>query len=159
MNAADVLRYGHLTVHRSIDSLPEPAWTTRDVCGWWSCKDIMAHLASFELVLAEVLASFTDDAPSPTLARMLRNHQAFNDEEVPARAAMTPRQIVAEYDAHHLRTMELVTSIDADLLRRPGVIPWYGDEYALDDYIVYQYYGHKREHMAQIDHFKDSLAP
>jgi hypothetical protein len=28
-------------------------------------------------------------------------------------------------------------------------------EYALDDYIVYAYYGHKREHSAQIAVFRD----
>jgi hypothetical protein len=30
-------------------------------------------------------------------------------------------------------------------------------EYALDDFIVYQYYGHKREHCAQIAVFRDKL--
>lgn len=159
MNAADVLKYGHLTVHRSIDGLPENAWTVSDVCGWWSCKDIVAHLASFEQMLVEVLASLTDGAPMPTVERMRRDPQAFNDDEVPARASRTAAEIVAEYDAHHARTMVLISDIAPDVLRRPGTIPWYGEEYALDDLIVYQYYGHKREHMAQIDHFKDSLVP
>jgi hypothetical protein len=30
-------------------------------------------------------------------------------------------------------------------------------EYSLDDYIVYSSYGHKREHGAQINVFKDTL--
>ena len=34
---------------------------------------------------------------------------------------------------------------------RPGTLPWYGDEYALDDFIVYTSYGHKREHGPQIE--------
>lgn len=34
-------------------------------------------------------------------------------------------------------------------------MPWYGDAYALDDLIVYMYYGHKREHNAQIAAFRD----
>jgi hypothetical protein len=54
-------------------------------------------------------------------------------------------------------TLRLVQRIDAETLRRPGTLPWYGDAYALDDYIVYQYYGHKREHTAQINVFKDAL--
>jgi hypothetical protein len=41
---------------------------------------------------------------------------------------------------------------------KPGTLPWYGPEYALDDFIVYSYYGHKREHSAQINVFRDQLA-
>ena len=155
MNASDILHYGHLTVHHAIDPLSEGEWRAGGVCGWWSCKDIMAHLASFEQALIEVLASFTDGSPMPTVERMGRDPQAFNDHEVEARAGRTPAQIVAEYDALHARSMELIADIPPELLRRPGVIPWYGDEYALDDLIVYQYYGHKREHMAQVDKFRD----
>ena len=47
--------------------------------------------------------------------------------------------------------------IPVEVLRRPGTLPWYGAQYALDDFIVYQYYGHKREHTAQINVFKDLL--
>ena len=57
----------------------------------------------------------------------------------------------------HARTMALIADIPAEVLRQPGTIPWYGDEYALDDLIVYQYYGHKREHMAQVDKFRDEF--
>jgi hypothetical protein len=33
----------------------------------------------------------------------------------------------------------------------------YGKEYALDDFVVYMYYGHKREHGAQVAGFHDRL--
>jgi hypothetical protein len=32
-----------------------------------------------------------------------------------------------------------------------GTIPWYGPEYSLNDLVVYQMYGHKREHGPQLD--------
>ena len=41
--------------------------------------------------------------------------------------------------------------------RENGTLPWYGAEYSLDDFIVYTYYGHKREHAAQIAAFRDHL--
>jgi hypothetical protein len=157
MNASDILKYGHLTVHQSVEGLTDSEWTQRDVCGWWSCKDILAHLASFEQVLIEVLASFTDGAPMPTVERMGRDPQAFNDTEVAARESWSASAVVAEYDALYARTLALIADIPAEVLRQPGTIPWYGDEYALDDLIVYQYYGHKREHMAQVDKFKDEF--
>ena len=53
--------------------------------------------------------------------------------------------------------MELIGRIPAETLRQSGTIPWYGAEYALDDLIVYLYYGHKREHAAQIAAFRDRM--
>ena len=38
-----------------------------------------------------------------------------------------------------------------------GTLPWYGMAYSLDDVLVYMYYGHKREHSAQIAAFRDRL--
>lgn len=55
--------------------------------------------------------------------------------------------------------MERIGQIDAAVRREPGRLPWYGMEYALDDYLVYQFYGHKREHAAQIQAFRDPYRP
>jgi hypothetical protein len=33
MNASDILKYGHLTVLRTIDGLPQADWETSGVCG------------------------------------------------------------------------------------------------------------------------------
>ena len=41
-------------------------------------------------------------------------------------------------------------SIPAETWREAGTIPWYGPEYALDDLVVYQMYGHKQEHDPQL---------
>jgi hypothetical protein len=45
----------------------------------------------------------------------------------------------------------------AGIPRRAWNKDGYGLEYALDDFIVYAYYGHKREHTAQIAVFRDTL--
>ena len=59
MNAADILKYGQLTALQSINGFPEAEWETPGACGYWSVKDIIAHLASYELVLVDILATFT----------------------------------------------------------------------------------------------------
>jgi hypothetical protein len=59
MNAADILKYGHLTALKAIDGLPDNAWEMGGACGIWSIKDIIAHLASYELVLVDILTSLT----------------------------------------------------------------------------------------------------
>ena len=53
--------------------------------------------------------------------------------------------------------MDLIVRIPVETRHTNGVLPWYGAEYDLEDFIAYMYYGHKREHSAQIAVFKDKL--
>jgi hypothetical protein len=158
VNATDVLKYGHQTVLKTIEGLPESEWETTGVCGVWSVKDIIAHLASFELVLVDVLSTFLDGGPTPYLNRKVEEGDQFNDNWVAEYRDKTGSEVLGEYCDAHARVMSLVVQIPAETLRQPGTIPSYGPEYALDDYIVYSYYGHKREHSAQIAVFRDRLA-
>ncbi len=158
MNASDVLRYGHDFVMRYLKDLPQEHWETPNVCGWWSTKHIIAHLASYEHLLVEVLRSFSDDRPTPYLKQMIElGGEGFNDFHVNIRKDRSPAETLAEYQGAYDQCAALIGSLDAETLRRPGTLPWYGAEYALDDFIVYQYYGHKREHTAQINVFADTL--
>src|SRR5690606_24881367 len=76
---------------------------------------------------------------------------------VAERQGQSSQEALAEYDKHHVEVMSLISRLPVEQLRRPGTLPWYGAEYALDDYLVYQFYGHKREHSAQIAVFSDVL--
>ncbi|HEV2237016.1 MAG TPA: DinB family protein [Ktedonobacterales bacterium] len=156
MNAADILKYGDRNVRSGIADLPEAWWDVPGACGTWSIKDILAHLASFELALVEVLGGFTG-ATGPTPLLDAYNSPDFNDAQVAARTGHTPQAVVAEYDAAHAEVMARLARIPAETLRQPGTLPWYGAEYALDDFLVYAYYGHKREHTAQIAAMRDRL--
>ena len=157
MNASDVLHYAHDFVLRNLDGLPQEYWDTENVCGWWSTKNILAHLASFEYLLNEVTLSFVDTCPQPYLEQYGTGPGQFNDFQVDIRKNKTPQEVFDEYAARHEVNMQQLARIPLDMRSRPGTLPWYGNEYALDDFIVYQYYGHKREHMAQVNVFKDSL--
>jgi len=158
MNAVDILKYGHLTVLQTIDGFPESAWDTSGACGVWSVKDIIAHLASYEHVLVDVLTTFVDGGLTPSLTLFLESGGQFNDSEVAARKDKTVREVVDEYDATHEQVMSLAARIPVEMFRQTGALPWYGMEYALDDFIVYTQYGHKREHSAQIAAFRDRLS-
>jgi hypothetical protein len=157
MNARDVLKYGHDFVLRNLAGLPQQHWAQANVCGWWSTKDILAHLTSFECVLVEVLKSYLGGGPTPTLDQFTSHAGNFNDTQVSLRQAKTPAEVFDEYQARHVETMALIAEIPLEMIRQPGTLPWYVQEYSLDDFIVYTYYGHKREHMAQVNVFKDSL--
>lgn len=157
MNATDILKYGQLTVLQAIDGFPETAWETAGACGIWSVKDIIAHLASYEQVLVDVLATFTSDSPTPALNTFIELGGEFNDFEVNRRKEKTIQDVLAEFNDAHARVMSLIVGIPSETLRKTGTLPWYGMDYPLDDVIVYMYYGHKREHSAQIAAFRDHL--
>ena len=157
MNASDILKYGNDFVLRNLADLPQDKWEVENVCGWWSTKNIVAHLASFEHVLNEILNSFVGSGPTPYLDQFSNHEGNFNDFQVGLRKDKTAQAVLEEYEARHAMNMALIGQIDAETLRRPGTLPWYGAEYALDDFIVYSFYGHKREHTAQVNVFKDTL--
>lgn len=158
MNPLAVLQYGDQTVQRALDGFPSEAWEQPGACGTLSVKDIVSHLAAYENVLVDVLTGFVSkDTPTPNLTKMLEQPDNFNENEVAARKGRTPQEVQDEYNRAHKRAMELATQIPPETYRQPGTLPWYGVEYALDDFIAYTYYGHKQEHCAQINVFHDRL--
>ena len=157
MNATDILKYGQRTVMKAIDGFPATAWETAGACGVWSVKDIIAHLASYEWVLVDILTSFTSSGPTPALNTFIELGRQFNDNEVNRRKEKTIQDVLAEFNDAHTQVMSLIVTLPPETLRQNGTLPWYGMDYALDDLLVYLYYGHKREHSAQIAAFRDYL--
>ena len=157
MNASNILMYGHGTVLQTIEGLPESAWETPGACGVWSIKDIIGHLASYEHVMVDVLSAFVGGGPTPYLNKYTDPGGQFNDSEVELRKGKTVREVLGEYNDTHEQVRSLAARIPVETFRQTGTLPWYGMEYALDDFIVYTQYGHKREHSAQIAAFRDHL--
>lgn len=165
MNAVDVLKYGHSAVQQAVNDLPDSAWEKEGACGVWSVKDIIGHLTSFEYVLKEVLMtiiegnmhSSTSSVATPHLNSFMESCAQFNLVEVEARKGQTAMEVLAEYSDTFAQVMSLLAQIPAEAYRQTGMLPWYGMEYSLDDFIVYTFYGHKREHCAQIAIFRDTL--
>ena len=159
MHAVDMLTYGHQTVSDALQGLSESDWEQPGVCGRWSVKEIIAHLASYEVVLVETLQTILDPkAPAPLLAVLLANDEAFNDEQVRLRQEMTIEEQWCEYETAHQEVMALLPLISKEKQRQVGLLDWYGPAYDLEDFLVYMFYAHKREHAAQINVYRDQLA-
>lgn len=154
MNARDILYYGDRTLLASLERVPADECTTPGLIGWWSAREALAHLAIFEAGLTEILESFLGGPPSRLMVGM---ESEKNDALVAQKEGMTFDALLAEYNSHVARNLELIEKIPPETLRAVGALPWYGDEYALDDFLVYTYYGHKREHAARFEAFGDML--
>lgn len=156
MHASDVLMYGHYTFMRTLDLVPADQRTTSGAVGYWSVKDLVGHLGSFELVLVEILQDVVTPCPTPLRDALKADGQAFNDRQVDVlRKDWTYEMCLEQYLAAHEEVRTLMGRLPAGLARETGAIPWYGREYDLEDLIAYQYYGHKREHSGQIQTFRD----
>jgi uncharacterized damage-inducible protein DinB len=154
MNAPDILKYGHGWFLKAVDGLSEEKWETPGATGTWSSKDILSHITSYEVVLVDLLNEFLEkgQADKP----YAENHQQFNDEQVAKRKDQNFQEILDEYNQAYEKVAELINRISPEKCREVGTLAWYGPEYSLDDYLVYNYYGHKREHGAQIAEFKNN---
>ena len=156
MNAVNIMRTGHRTVLEAVEGLGTSQWQTPGACGEWTVKDIIAHLTSFEWMLVEALASLVhEDAATPTLDRFGEGPAAFNDAEVAKRRDDSVDEVLAEYKNAYEEALALAERVPAGAWTQDGVFPWYGNAYDLDDFIAYSFYGHKREHCAQIAAFRD----
>jgi DinB family protein len=147
MNPFDVLMYGQRTVRATIDRYGPGDWD-RIALGVWTAKDLLGHLGAFEVRFADVLATFAGTQTESDL--MSADPRTFNDDQAAIRKDWPIDQVRAEFLDAHERVMHNARLIEIDGWREVGSIPWYGPEYSLEDLLVYQMYGHKREHDPQL---------
>jgi hypothetical protein len=155
MNVGDVLRYGDEMVVQAVEGLSEPEWLTPGVCGVWSAKDVVAHLAATELFILEALTSLVAPGPTPRIDAFRTKDPTLNDREVARRREWPVARTLAEYTDTVRQVLQVAARVSPEMARRPGTLPWYGEEYALDDFLVYVSYGHKAEHCAQIGVYRE----
>ena len=152
MNMSEVLQNANLLVIRVLDGLPEKEWDIPGACGDWSVKDIVAHLASYEHLIVDVLNTFLGGELTPTVPRWARSRAAFNVEEVEARKYATAQQVMDEYQGTQVEATSLIMQIPPQKVQQPGTMPWYGQQHSLADFIQHMI-EHIREHVAQISAF------
>lgn len=143
-----MMRYGHADIDRALARLGPADWTAIAL-GVWTTKDLVGHLGAFEVRFADVLAGFAGERPETDL--LSASPATFNDDQAAIRRDWPVDQVLGELADAHARVMRLAARIEAEVWREVGTIPWYGPQYALEELLVYQVYGHKREHKPQLE--------
>lgn len=156
MNASELLEKGNLLVIQTVDDLPETAWDIPGACGNWSVKDIIAHLASYEHIIVDVLSIFQKEQPTPYILEFLHQIDQFNKAEVEVRKYETAQQVLDEYQDAQVEATSLLMQIPDEKVQERGTMPWYGEDCCLADFIN-RMYEHTREHCAQIVRFRQSI--
>ena len=132
MNAVGCHEIWEFDLPGPLSALPFASWETGGVCGIWSVKNIVAHIASYEWVMANILRQFIGGGPTPHLDTYRRTGMAFNDEQVDSRKSLSAAATLAEYEEAHAAVMALAPLVSAEQFRAVGTLPWYGAEYSVD---------------------------
>ncbi|MBZ0290897.1 MAG: maleylpyruvate isomerase N-terminal domain-containing protein, partial [Anaerolineae bacterium] len=143
MNPSDILKYGDSFLVKILDGVPQSEWEKGGVCGVWSVKDIMGHLASYEHWLQEVLAPFAGVEIEKKVFALMGEvgPVRWNDVEVENRRGTSIADVLKDYANTFQHTQEhLVPRIPSETWSKVGTIPWYGADYSLDDFVVYAFY-------------------
>lgn len=156
MNVMSILRYSRRKIPEVVEPLSEADWDLPGVCGEWSTKQVVAHLTAWASYFTEFLspqAGLTVPTPFMDDYRQLDEH-GFNDKHGTAASGLSTADVRLAYDAAWDRVLDMATRIPAARWAEPGCLPW-DPEGALEDFVVYGYYGHQYEHAAQIEAFHD----
>src|SRR5436190_24115453 len=105
MNALDIMKYGQGTALGAVEGLAETDWDKPGAGGYWSIKQSLAHLTSYEAAICDMFTELSSGGATPALDRMRNPEDNFNDGEVADRDGMTPEAIVAEFNQHHAEVM------------------------------------------------------
>jgi len=119
------------------------------VVGDWSVKNVLAHLAAWELVVAQALPERLNTGKTPeVLATIIANEDAWNAAQVAEGEELSPEDQLAELEWTHSVLLQYVRSLDEATLERRQ--PWAGWEGTVAEYIVDAIALHEREHTEQI---------
>lgn len=158
MNTLNVLNNGHDAILKAAQGLTETDWYTPAVYGHASTRDILAQAVCFEYVLMEVLGSFLDNRPTPTLNALLAGYEVFMAVAVPQQEK-TLHELWAAYEVAHAQTVMLLAQIPPETRRQKGTLPWYGMDFTLHDFIAYTFFGTKHKWSAQLRAVHNQRAP
>ena len=120
MNAVDILKSGQQTVLQAIEGFPETFVDVPGACGAWSVKDIIAHLASYEHAIFEVLSTFANPHATPYLDMISSLGSQFNDTEVGRRKGKSMKEILDELNDTHTQVLEVVAGMGLEMFRQSG---------------------------------------
>ncbi len=160
MNALEALELGHQALMDAVQGLTPGDWEQQVTRDAWTVKDVVAHLASHEHVMIDVLHASFFQGISPMWSRWMQSASKFDREEVARRRSSSVANILNEYTEAHFETINLLIRVPAAAEEWVGLLPWYGVEYAVADFpfVIGSFYGHKLSHSAQITAARSRIA-
>ncbi len=119
------------------------------VVGTWSVKNVLAHLASWELVVVQALSERLETGQTPeVMATISADRDSWNALMVDEVDDLTPEDQLAELEWTRAVLMQYLGSLDDATLAKAQ--PWSGWDGAVTDYVRDAIAQHERAHGEQV---------
>lgn len=153
----DELRAARQTLLAAIDGLPEEAMYQPGAAGYWSVKDVLAHLVAWEAELVTALSRKLSprykNAPSVV---KIDEIDEWNDEQYHLNAQKPLQVIVDDFHGVHKHLLLAVEDLDETTLTDPLRFEWMEGEplsYLVKEIAIW----HEEEHAEDIQQWRASL--
>ncbi len=154
MNAVEQLENAHLLVIQTVDNLPELEWDIPMSGEGWTVKDTIAHLASYERLLADMChVVLKDSTPTPTITQYIKQSTEFNQTQVAARSNHTAQQVIDEFEEVQAEVTGLLASIPVEKIEEKGTLGGRGERSLSDS--VSALSAHIQRHCDEITAFRN----
>lgn len=128
---------------------PADALDRKGALGEWSIKNVLAHLAAWELTMVQALDERLIAGKEPeVLATIAANPDEWNAAEVAEGEYLSPEDQLAEFEWTHGVLVQYLRALDEATLAKTS--PWPGWDGTVAEYIRSAIADHEREHVAQI---------
>ncbi|MCI0476414.1 MAG: ClbS/DfsB family four-helix bundle protein, partial [Anaerolineales bacterium] len=128
MTRAEILKTieeHHAQLLAVLDGIPEEAMCKRPIVEWWTIKDVLGHIATWEQVAIQFLAEYKQaGVPKPLGMDSDAAINAYNKRAATLRRDWPLARVRAEFDAAHRDLLAAVETLsDADLAKQLPA-PW-----------------------------------
>lgn len=144
------LQQEHANLLTALAGVPDDVLVTRPVVEWWTLKDLLGHIATWEQVAIKFITEYQQDG----LPKMLGLSDdaavdAYNKRAAALRRDWPLARVRAEFDAAFRDLIVAVEPLSNTQLNAPLPAPW-PEGHNLEKLIAINSYEHAREHVEQI---------
>lgn len=121
----------------------------KGVVGQWSVKNVLAHLAAWELVVVQVLSERLETGTTPEImASISADQDAWNALQVEEVEDLSSEDQLAELEWTRSLLLQYLAALDDATLAK--VRPWSGWDGTVADYVLDAISEHERGHAEQV---------
>lgn len=134
----------------AVSQYDDAAQDRKGVVGEWSLKNVLAHLAAQERIVAATTPKRLRTRAMPAvIAAINADAERWNAEHVAAAERLTPAEQRADLADARATLVEMIRALGDETLARPN--PWPGWQGTLAEYLIAAIAGHEREHCEAIE--------
>ncbi|HEX6817639.1 MAG TPA: DinB family protein [Ktedonobacterales bacterium] len=121
----------------------------KGVVGQWSVKNVLAHLAAWELVAVQVLSERLETGQTPEIMSTISaDMDAWNAMQVDEVEDLSPEDQLVEFEWTRSLLLQYLASLDDATLAKAK--PWSGWDGTVAEYVLEAICAHERAHADQV---------